>query len=188
MKVIGDESHQESPGSSVMAEKAQTNALWHNFFKPKDSWIEDTAKKCEENLLFKGFSPTVIRWFAAKMHPRTYDAGEMIFHAGDEGAGAILLRSGSIAIRNNGHDLATIQAGDMFGEVALVDGQARTADAVAMESCELVFLLRADLNDWINSHPKHACILLKNLGAMLAGRLLESNKNLAKVISEGTSK
>ncbi|MDX8395639.1 MAG: cyclic nucleotide-binding domain-containing protein [Mariprofundaceae bacterium] len=171
-----------------MAGKFQTSALWHNYFKPKDDWVEDTAKKCENNLLFKGFSPTVVRWFAAKMHPRQYDAGETIFHAGDEGAGAILLRSGKIAIRSKGLVLATIKDGDMFGEVALVDGQARTADAVATEPCELVFLLRTDLNDWINSQPKHACVLLKNLGAMLAGRLLESNKNLSNIIAEESSK
>lgn len=171
-----------------MTTKSPMNALWHNFFKPQDDWIEDTAKLCEKNLLFKGFSPAVIRWFAAKMHPREYKAGENVFHAGDEGAGAILLRSGSISISNNGVQLATIQAGDMFGEVALVDGQARTADAVAVEPCELVFLLRTDLNEWANSHPKHACILLKNLGAMLAGRLLESNKNISNIVVQESSK
>jgi len=167
-----------------MSTNSPKNALWHNFFKPKDDWVEDTANKCAENLLFKGFSPNVIRWFAAKMHPREYDAGETIFHAGDEGAGAILLRSGTIAIRSKGVELATIKPGDMFGEVALVDGQARTADAVAIEACELVFLLRTDLDDWANSQPKHACKLLKNLGAMLAGRLLESNKNISKHSTE----
>jgi len=171
-----------------MVSKSPGNALWHNFFKSQDDWVEDTAKLCEENLLFKGFSPSMIRWFAAKMHPREYDAGENIFHAGDEGAGAILLRSGSIAIHSKGVQLATISRGDMFGEVALVDGQARTADAVAVEACELVFLLRTDLNEWANSHPKHACKLLKNLGAMLARRLLESNKNISVNSGEVHSK
>ncbi|MDQ6998752.1 MAG: cyclic nucleotide-binding domain-containing protein, partial [Mariprofundus sp.] len=94
-----------------MTGKLNPSALWHNYFKPQDDWVEDTAKKCEENLLFKGFSPTVVRWFAAKMHPRKYDAGETIFHAGDEGAGAILLRSGKIAIRSKGMDLAIIKSG-----------------------------------------------------------------------------
>ena len=162
-----------------MAKKKAPNALWYNFFRKQDDWVEETAKMCQENLLFKGFTPSVIRWFAAKMHPRHYDAGEIIFHSGDEGAGAILLRSGSIAIRSKGIELATIKPGDMFGEVALVDGQARTADAVAIEPCELVFLLRTDLNEWVSSHPKHACTLLKNLGTMLAGRLLESNKTMS---------
>lgn len=163
-----------------METKSSRHALWHNFFRPKDDWVEDTAKICETNLLFKGFSPSVIRWFAAKMHPRSYDAGENIFHAGDEGAGAILLRSGSIAIRNGGVDLAIIKPGDMFGEVALVSGQTRTADAVAIEPCELVFLLGTDLNEWVDCHPKHACRMLQNLGTMLAGRLLEANKSISE--------
>jgi len=171
-----------------MATKATRDALWHNFFRPKDDWVEETAKICEQNLLFKGISPSVIRWLAAKMHPRSYEVGENIFHAGDEGAGAIFLRSGSIAIRSQGIDLATIQPGDMFGEVALVDGQTRTADAVATEACELVFLLRIDLDEWVNSHPKHACALLRNLGMMLAGRLLEANKRISESSSQEQSK
>jgi len=177
------ESDNNDQGSFTMAEQLPHKALWYNYFKPKDSWVEDTAKKCEENLLFKGFSPNVIRRFAARMHPREYESGEVIYRAGDEGAGAILLRSGKIAIRNNGLDIAIMQPGDLFGEVALVEGQERTADAVAIEPCKLVFLLRADLNSWINSYPKHACILLQNLSAMLAGRLMESNRNLAIAIA-----
>jgi len=169
-----------------MTKKKTPNALWHNFFRKPDDWVEETAKMCEENLLFRGITPSVIRWLAAKMHPRQYDAGEIIFHSGDEGAGAILLRSGSIAIRSKGIELATIRPGDMFGEVALVEGQARTADAVAVEPCELVFLLRTDLDEWVQSHPKYACTLLKNLGTMLAGRLLESNKTLSSMDAESS--
>ncbi len=162
-----------------MARKTSQHALWHNFFRPKDDWVEETAKICEKNLLFKDITPSVIRWFTAKMHPRSYDAGENIFHAGDEGAGAVLLRSGCVAIRKDGVDLAMLKSGDLFGEVALVEGQTRTADAVAIEACELVFLLRTDLDEWINRHPKYACVLLQNLGTMLAGRLLEANKTIS---------
>jgi len=165
-----------------MVKKPVPNALWYNFFGPKEDWVEETVKICVENRLFKGFTPSVIRWLAARMHPRHYDAGEKIFSFGDEGAGAILLRSGTIAIRNKGVELATMRAGDMFGEVALVEGQARTADAIAIKPCELVFLLRTDLDEWVNSHPKHACRLLKNLSSILAERLLESNRTVSRVL------
>jgi len=156
------------------------NPLWHNFFRSQDDWVSQTATLCEQNKLFHGIPPTVIRWFARRMHPRHYDTDEVIFHVGDEGAGAILLRSGSIAIRSNGVQLATITSGDLFGEVALVDGMARTADAVATEPCEVVFLLHTDLQEWISSRPKHACTLLKNLAAMLAERLLEANRTITE--------
>ncbi|MDX8409151.1 MAG: cyclic nucleotide-binding domain-containing protein [Mariprofundales bacterium] len=154
--------------------------LWHNFFRQQDDWVSQTATMCAQNKLFHGIPPTVIRWFASRMHPRHYDTDEVIFHVGDEGAGAILLRSGSIAIRNNGIQLATMNSGDLFGEVALVDGMERTADAVATEPCELVFLLHTDLQEWVNSRPKHACTLLQNLGTMLAGRLLAANRAMTE--------
>jgi len=167
-----------------MAEKPPTHALWHNFFRPKLDWVEDTAQLCEENVLFKGLSPSVIRWFAARMHPRSYNAGEIIFHSGDEGSGAVLLRSGNIDIHNKGARLALIEPGDMFGEVALVGGQSRTAEATAITACEVVFLLRADLDSWMKSHPKHASVFLKNLSRMLATRLHESNKTISKYLDE----
>ncbi|MDQ6950852.1 MAG: cyclic nucleotide-binding domain-containing protein [Mariprofundales bacterium] len=169
----------------LMATSPPSHPLWHNFFRQQDDWISETATMCQNNTLFDGLSPAVIRWFASRMHPRHYDAGEIIFHAGDEGAGAILLRSGTIEIRNNGIQLAVMTAGDLFGEVALVSGKERTADAIATEPCELVFLLCADLDGWIESRPKHACTLLQNLGSMLADRLLESNRAVTKQANHG---
>jgi len=167
-----------------MAEKPPTHALWHNFFRPKLDWVEHTAQLCEKNLLFKGLSPSVIRWFATRMHPRSYNAGEVIFHSGDEGSGAILLRSGTIEIHNKGARLALIEAGDMFGEVGLVGGQTRTAEAIAIDACEVVFLLRADLDLWMRSHPKHASVFLKNLSQMLATRLHQANKTITEAANQ----
>jgi len=166
----------------MMAEERSTHPLWHNFFRPKVDWVEDAARLCEQNVLFKDLSAAVIRWLAARMHPRSYAAGETIFHCGDEGSGAILVRSGNIKIHNDGVQLALIEAGDMFGEIALVGGQSRTAEAVAVEACEVVFLLRADLDGWMKSHPKYAAVFLRNLGQMLATRLHESNKAISAAI------
>jgi len=140
---------------------------------------------CQENRLFHDIPISVIRWFVSRMHPRHYEEGEVVFHAGDEGAGAVLLRSGTIEIRNKGTLLATLTSGDIFGEVALIDGKVRTADAVVVASSELVFLLQTDLEEWINHRPKHACIFLKNLGNMLAERLMKANRLVTEQRIEG---
>jgi len=73
-----------------------------------------------------------------------------------------------------------IQPGDIFGEVALVDGRERTADAVVTQEGEVAFFLRCDLDEWIDSQPRHACLFLRNLGRLLAHRLLEANRALSE--------
>jgi len=154
--------------------------LWFNFFRPKGDWIEETARLCQQHQMFKNIPPAIIHWFVSTMHPREYQEKEHIFFAGDEGAGAVLLLSGEVSIRHNGISLTTIEPGDIFGEVALVNGKERTADAIATQPSSVVFFLRADLDEWMNSRPEHACTLLRNLGSMLAQRLLKANQALSE--------
>ncbi len=158
---------------------ASKHPLWFNFFRPKDDWIEETAQLCQQHQLFNNIPPHVIHWLVGTMHPREFQADEHLFWAGDEGAGAVLMLSGRVTISHNGTKLAEMQRGDIFGEVALVDGKERTADAVAIEPSSVVFFLRADLDEWSKSQPEHACTLLRNLGGMLAQRLLQANQALS---------
>ncbi|MDQ6965225.1 MAG: cyclic nucleotide-binding domain-containing protein [Mariprofundales bacterium] len=164
-----------------MSPPIKQNPLWFNFFRPHNDWIEETAQLCQQHQIFKNIPHATIRWFVSTMHPREYRSGEHIFFAGDEGAGAVLLLSGEVEITHNGTHLATIVPGDIFGEVALVNGKERTADATATQPSAAVFFLRTDLDEWIESQPQHACILLKNLGNMLSQRLLEANRALSEI-------
>jgi len=80
---------------------------------------------------------------------RTYPAGAPIFREGDHGDRAYLLTRGrvKIATRRGGADrtLAEMSAGDVFGEVALIDAGPRSADAVALEDTDLVEIRRSSL-------------------------------------------
>ncbi|RMH51273.1 MAG: cyclic nucleotide-binding domain-containing protein, partial [Zetaproteobacteria bacterium] len=162
-----------------MSEGSARNPLWFNFFRPDPGWVDEAGSLCRRHPLFDGIPDSVVHWFVSTMHPRHYKAEEYIFHAGDEGAGALLLLSGRVEIRHQGVVLAVMERGDIFGEAALVDGSVRTADAVTLCPSRLLFLLHADLDEWINGRPKHACTLLRNLGGMLARRLLQANRLLS---------
>ncbi len=167
-----------------MASDKKRHALWFNFFRTKEDWIEETARLCQKHRLFKGIPPSVVHWFVSTMHRREYQQGERVFFAGDEGAGAILVLSGAVEIRHREVLLTTVGPGEIFGEVALVDGTERTADAVAIEQSTLIFMLRADLDEWMNRQPKNASVLLRNLGGMLAKRLLEANRALSETAGQ----
>jgi len=62
----------------------------------------------------------------------------VIFVKGDHGKDAYLVRSGRVEIRKAGRAIETIDPGELFGEMALIDSEPRSASAVALEPTELI--------------------------------------------------
>lgn len=109
------------------------------------------------------------------MHRRQFRPDETIFHSGDQGAGAILVLEGQVRIMARGIELARLESGDFFGEIALATAEMRTADAIAAEACQLVYFLKQDLEEWIEHEPRLGARFLMNLSAVLGHRLYEMN-------------
>ncbi|MFN3670827.1 MAG: Crp/Fnr family transcriptional regulator [Bosea sp. (in: a-proteobacteria)] len=85
-------------------------------------------------------------------------ARQVLFLKGDPSDGLYAIRSGQIRIGSTDDQgqhmtLNVIGAGDVFGEIALLDGQSRTADAVALEETDLVFLPRQDFLGLLAREP-----------------------------------
>jgi Na+:H+ antiporter len=87
---------------------------------------------------------------AERLRRRTSPAGEMIVRQGGSGDSLFLVARGVIRVtRQDGglsRDLATLMAGDFFGEMALLRGSARTATCRAVTPCALYELRRSDLD------------------------------------------
>ncbi len=80
----------------------------------------------------------------------SYDAGTPIFHLGDPGESMMVVLSGCVRISlptRQGKDLilTDLSKGEVFGEVALLDGQPRSAGALALTNCDLLVLRRRDV-------------------------------------------
>jgi len=159
--------------------------LWSNLFRDHHDWVKKASVICEGSSLFTNIPPHSIHWLVSRMHLRQYLADEVIFRMGDPGAGAVFILSGEVVIRAHDVQLATLRSGDVFGEVALATSMPRTAEAVAVNNSELVFFLRSDLKEWMDTSPKQASVLLVNLANMLAHRLLKSNEQCAASQSLG---
>src|SRR5690349_17479002 len=74
---------------------------------------------------------------------RTYAAGTEIFRAGTSGSTAYLLLAGDVEIRAPGKDgavLAKVKVGQVFGELALLNQETRTATAYAVTLCEVAVI------------------------------------------------
>jgi CRP-like cAMP-binding protein len=98
---------------------------------------------------------------------RNYKAGEKIFLKGDPGTAIMAVLSGRVRISAYSTDgreivLNVISPGEVFGEIAMIDGGERTADAFAMDETELLVLGRRDLMPVLARNPD-VCIKLLEL-------------------------
>ncbi len=120
------------------------------------------------NPLFAGLGAEAIERVAALCRKRLLKAGETLFVKGDEGDALFGIRRGQVRIETGANDgsrltLNMLGAGDLFGEIALFNGQTRTADAVAAEDTELFMLLRSDFFALLEREPRLAVRLIELL-------------------------
>ena len=157
-----------------------SNLFWANIFRSGDSELQTITQLWQETPLFRDIPARHIEHLCASMHPRQFKPNEMIFNLGDQGAGAILVLDGTIRIMANDTELARFERGDFFGEIALATTEMRTADAVAVSACHLVYFLKQDLEEWIEQEPRLGARFLMNLSAVLGHRLFEMNASLGE--------
>ncbi len=98
--------------------------------------------------------------------------GEILFHRGSEGNTLYIIKQGKIKISLLSHTgdevvLAIFSECDFFGEMALLDGMSRSADATAIEPTELMLLNRGDFMDFLANESKAMQAILKSLSLRL---------------------
>ena len=96
---------------------------------------------------------------STQVHRLRYSANEFIFRKNDEGASLMIIASGRvkiISVSRAGTEvlLNIIERGEVFGEMALLDGKPRSADAVAATETELITLHRRDYLPVLYKNPK----------------------------------
>jgi len=90
--------------------------------------------------LFATSSDRTLKIITSIAHETSYPAGAVLVREGDIGDSLIVIRSGSAALRQAGRELPGLGAGDFLGEVALIDGGARTATVTAAEPIEALVI------------------------------------------------
>ena len=117
-------------------------------------------------------------------------ADSMVFRAGDAGDSLYVLRSGEVTLgieiagRNEWRRLATLTAGQVFGEMALIDRRARSANARANGTVELWVLDRVATERMQLEDPTLYIALLTNLARELSGRLRSTTDQLRALEAE----
>ena len=143
---------------------------------------QDVARLLSKSLLFGALDDTARRDLAAHVHRKSYDVGEPIFHTGAPGQSLIVILAGTVRVslpgpRGKAVILADLGVGEVLGEIALLDGKERSADATALTKCDLLVLERRDVVAFLE---KRADICLKLLELMCA-RLRKSDQRMSDI-------
>lgn len=130
--------------------------------------------------LFAGLPPDITRELTAKAETRKFRRGDIVFRQGDVAEEIFLIVKGQIGIASQAPDgrealVARLDAGAIFGELPLFDGQPRSADARALESSRLLAIPYGDVHKVIDQQPE----LLWSLLQMMATRLRAADEALA---------
>ena len=121
---------------------------------------------------FSGLDADSLESVGRGMRTRRFRRGEVIFHLGDPGDALFIVMSGAIKIMipSDGGDeaiLATLRAGDVFGELAVLDGAPRSATATALEATETLVLPRTQFRELLATEPAIRDALLASLASEL---------------------
>lgn len=132
----------------------------------------DLARLLAANPFFASLGAETVGAIAALCVTRHFDAGRTVFMKGDPGDALYAVRRGQVRISSETDDgrrttLNIMGPGDVFGEVALLDGQARTASALVSEPTDLFVILRRDLLVLIERRPQVAVQLIELLCARI---------------------
>jgi CRP-like cAMP-binding protein len=130
--------------------------------------------------LFSTLPPEVTARVAAEAETRELRRGDVLFREGDPGTELFLVTAGRIAIANKSFDgresvVALMEAGDVFGEMSLFDGQGRSAEARALESSVVQAIPFEPLRAVLDEQPE----LLWHVLALLARRIRSMDAALA---------
>jgi uncharacterized membrane protein len=138
--------------------------------------------------LFASLDDEATRELRSLLRTRNVETGTALFRAGDEGDAMYLIESGQVRIAVTDDDrkeiiLAELAGGDFFGEMAIIDGKKRSADAVISEDARLAVLSRDNFLRFIRNNPM---VALEMLSATFS-RLRTTDKMLQQRVSRNVN-
>ncbi len=131
--------------------------------------------------LFSDLEGEELERFSHVAVPRSFPAGTRVFHEGDNSDACYIVKTGSFRVTREHSDgraitLATLGPGEIFGELAMLDGDKRSASAEALADGELLALPAGDVRALLSRHPEIALKLV----AGLVRRLRAANVRISR--------
>jgi hypothetical protein len=133
--------------------------------------------------IFEGLGDGELRKIARLFIQKLFRPGEKVFGKGDSGNEAYVVMRGQIEIHleDKSPPVATVGNGQIFGELAFLDGSPRVANAVANQASILLVIQRSAFNDLIQREPHLGMMVMRNIALELSNRLRRTNVAAAAV-------
>jgi CRP/FNR family cyclic AMP-dependent transcriptional regulator len=157
-----------------------------------NSQTERLLSFLKSHTFFGGLPDAALAGLIRRGHVKKISKGGIIFRRGDPGDTLMVIVSGRIKITNVNADakevvLNFLEPGDINGEIAVLDGNARSANAIALEHAEVLVIQRRDLMPVLTAHPQAMfeimqilCQRLRALSAIVEDGMLAMQGRVAK--------
>lgn len=140
---------------------------------------EKLANFFKEGTLFNNLSTEELNQLSQICRERKFDRGQVVFYEGDLGGSLYVIVTGIVKIvmiaeDGREHILGLLHHGDFFGEVSLIDGEPRSATAVALENVSVVMISREDFVRLLRDNPDMSLKIM----VTLCQRLRKTDKHV----------
>ena len=142
----------------------------------KSSLLDEIRDILLDSKLLNNFQPAELLSAARYFSISHVEQDEVIFHEGDMGTFMCLIAEGSVSVQKANQDdenveIATLPKDRTFGEMAVLDGEHRSASCIAATDCTLLILSRDSLEKMLLETPRIAAKVIRAIAISLSRRL-----------------
>ncbi len=141
--------------------------------------------------VFQGLTDDELGRIDGLCEKRDFAENALIVEEDGKGGQTFIILSGRVDIEirspfdtTRAQKIATLRAGELFGEVSLVDGFLRSANARAADKCTVVSIDDAKLRAVMDGDPVLGYKVMKNVARVLATRIRDTNMKLRNTLTE----
>ena len=126
--------------------------------------------------LFNSLQPSEVLSAAGYFNISSYEPDALICSEGDAGTFMCIIHFGAVSIRKTNSsgetvEIAKLRKGRAFGEMAVLDGERRSASCVAVSDCTLLILAKDSLEKMLQEAPKSAAQVIRAIAVAMSKRL-----------------
>jgi uncharacterized membrane protein len=139
--------------------------------------------------LFKDLSPEALEKMSSLLQNVNFKTGDVVFHEHEKGDALYVVHSGKVRIWVHDEDskdvtLAELVPGDFFGEMSVLDGGERSANASVTADALLHRLSRSDFQEFLLAHPQAALEVIRGITARLRQTNLLVSQRISRNIND----
>jgi CRP/FNR family transcriptional regulator, cyclic AMP receptor protein len=139
-------------------------------FRMAESRKDDTGNLLTDIQLFEGLTHAQLEWVAQRAHRRVFPAGTNVLTVEQPGEAVYIILHGTVKIhveQGDGRDviLSILGAGDLLGEMSLIDSVGRSASALTLENSLMLWMDKQAFNHLLEEFPPVARNLVRILSA-----------------------